>query len=60
MRKILNKIMFRLGYTRYNKTSELLYEMMRESIRRKGEMIETDIGAGAIRVKIAARDIFTL
>lgn len=52
--------MFRLGYTRYNKTSELLYEMMRESIRRKGEMIETDIGAGAIRVKIAARDIFTL
>lgn len=55
MLKLLNKLFRQLGYVPCDKTRETLYQMMKESARRRGQMIETDMGY--IRVKVAAMDI---
>ena len=58
MKKILNKIFFKLGYVPFNKDKEFLWELMLESSRRNGELLETD-EVRLFRVKIAAKSWFT-
>lgn len=53
LEKIMNKIMRRFGYVPFDETRDILFHMAMESVRRDGEMLETD--DGFIKIKVAAK-----
>ena len=53
--KIINKLLSKFGYVKYDPIGELLHELMKESIRRDGKLVIChELG---LKIRIQAIDI---
>jgi len=58
MKKVINKILYNFGYVEYDPFEKLLHEVVKESIRRAGKLINLNEMGLRIRIQAIEDDFF--